>query len=65
MEQKCWGDLHLRSIWGDLNVWGDLISVGGPETPVGTQFNAIVRMPPTEVEIRIDKRIEKKIVNVV
>ena len=32
------GDLHLRSIWGDLNVWGDLISVGGPETPVGTQL---------------------------
>ena len=33
---RCWGDLHLESIWGDLNVWGDLISMGGPRTPVGT-----------------------------
>ena len=28
-----WGDLHLRSIWRE-----DLISVVGPETPVGTHL---------------------------
>ena len=27
---ELFGDLHCRIVWGDLNVWGDLISVGGP-----------------------------------
>ena len=31
-------DLNGWIVWGDLNVWGDLISVGGPWTPVGTQM---------------------------
>ena len=34
---ELFGDLHCRIFLGDLNVWGDLISVGGPSTPVGTQ----------------------------
>lgn len=29
-----WGDLHLMDNWGDLKVWGDLILLGGPQTPL-------------------------------
>ena len=31
-----WGDqLHFLK-WGDLNIWGDLKSLGGPRTPLRT-----------------------------
>ena len=33
-----WGDqLHFLK-WGDLNIWGDLKSLGGPRTPLRTMF---------------------------
>ena len=32
----CWGDLHRKDNWGDLKVWGDLILLGGPKTPLYT-----------------------------
>ena len=25
-----WGDLYFIPSWGDLNIWGDLKSLGGP-----------------------------------
>ena len=32
----CWGDLYRKDNWGDLKVWGDLILLGGPKTPLYT-----------------------------
>ena len=36
----CWGDLYREDNWGDLKVWGDLILLGGPKTPLYTMKNA-------------------------
>ena len=33
-----WGDLVHYLKWGDLNIWGDLKSLGGPWTPLPTMF---------------------------
>ena len=36
-----WGDqLHFLK-WGDLNIWGDLKSLGGPRTPLRTMVHAL------------------------
>ena len=37
-----WGDLHLMDNWGDLKVWGDLILLGGPQTPLHTMVHDVV-----------------------
>ena len=37
----CLGDQHLWIILGDLNIWGDLISMGGSGTPVRTLLTMI------------------------
>ena len=38
----CWGDLHRKDNWGDLKVWGDLILLGGPKTPLYTMCKKCV-----------------------
>ena len=40
---ETWGDISLGgprtiSSWGDLNHWGDLKSLGGPQTPFHTML---------------------------
>ena len=35
------GPAHWEYL-GDLNAWGDLISMGGPETHAGTQNNILL-----------------------
>ena len=37
----CWGDLHRKDNWGDLKVWGDLILLGGPKTPLYTMTDSL------------------------